>query len=510
VHGDDQLILSLYPDGVWAFGLYRSAWNLDTNQTYYLWYNVDGPADATGVTKRPVEAAEPTRIFFEVSDLEDIIERMESGSTLNLQVRGLTGDPENFSYPLDQAPAAFEATRKCVADHSAASATVGKEGTGTKDSSSTEQMASPEEPTEGQAAEEPAEDEVAEAAPAPDSTDGGGARRELPELGQTLIEEFEVPGWKAAAFSLDDGTFTHCAIKAEYQNGATLGAALAADGELVLAVKHGDWSLEMGAWVPISFSWKGTPDFSASSEGQVAEGDNVLFVTLGNDAELTQSLKNARELTIEAEGKTLAFDVSDIGPGIDAMGECATRHAADTEEIPPPPAAKKAEASPKAGPEPADSTASVDTAGDTGDPRAEAPGFTTALLFRAGYPNHVILPADTEPPEGVPPGDALWQLGEIMGSTRFVDAGTPAQIEAEIGARMSDECGGEATMQMVASDNSHAHFTLACGATATRVIHYLVVPRAAGGSYVFAILGAVDDVAASAIADLVYGTAAGS
>lgn len=510
VHGDDQLILSLYPDGVWGFGLYRAAWNLDTNQTYYLWYNVDGPADATGVTKRPVEAAEPTRIYFEVSDLEDIIERIESGSTLNLQFRGLTRDPENFSYPLDQAPAAFEATRKCVADHAAAS--VSKEGTGTKDSSSTEQVAPPEESTEDQASEEPAEDEVAEAAPTPDSTDSGGARRELPALGQKLIEEFEVPGWKAAAFSLDDGTFTHCAIKAEYQNGATLGAALAADGELVLAVKHGDWSLEMGAWVPISFSWKGTPDFSASTEGQVAEGDNVVLVAIGNDAELTESLKNAREMTIEAEGKTLAFDVSDIGPGIDAIGACATRHAAETEETPtpPPPAAKKAEASPQTEPEPADSPAGVDTAGDTGDPRAEAPGFTTALLFRAGYPNHVILPADTEPPEGVPPGDALWQLGEIMGSTKFVDAGTPEQIEAEIGAGMSDECGRGTTTQVVASDNSHAHFTLTCGAVTTRVIHYLVVPRAAGGSYVFALLGAVDDVAASAIADSVYGTAAGS
>ena len=94
MHGDDQLILSYFPDDAWTFGLYRAAWNLDTNQTYYLWYNVDGPADAEGVIKRPVEAAEPTRIFFEVSDLEDIIERMESGRTLNLQFRGLTGDAE--------------------------------------------------------------------------------------------------------------------------------------------------------------------------------------------------------------------------------------------------------------------------------------------------------------------------------------------------------------------------------------------------------------------------------
>jgi hypothetical protein len=510
VHGDDQLILSLYPDGVWGFGLYRAAWNLDVNQTYYLWYNVDGPADAAGVTKRPVEAAEPTRIYFEVSDLEDIIERIESGSTLNIQFRGLTGDPENYSYPLDQAPAAFEATRKCVTDHAEAAETVNKEGSGTKEPESTDQSASTEAPASTEEPSSP-EEEVAETEPADDAAEPAATDRQLPEFGSTIIEEFEVPGWKAAAFSLDDGTFTHCAIKAEYQNGATLGAAQAADGALVLAVKHQDWSLETGAWVPVSFSWKGASDLSRASEGQVAE-DNVVFVSIGNDAELTESLKNAREMTIEAEGKTLVFDVSDIGPGIDAIGECATRHAAAPEEAPtqPPPAAKKAEASPKAQPEPpaADNTASIDTTNDAGDPRGEAAGFTTALLFRAGYPNHVILPPDTEPPEGVPSGDALWQLGEIMGSTRFLDAGSPEQIMQEISAS-SGECGGEATAQVVASDATHAHFTLACGTTADRVIHYVVVPRAAGGSYVFALLGAVDDVAASDIADLVYGTAAG-
>jgi len=117
VQGDDQLILSYFPDKGWTFGLYRPAWTLDTNQTYYLWYNVDAPADAKDVVKRPVEAAEPTRIFFEVSDVEDIIDRIENGKTLNLQVRAITGPAETFSYTIDQAHEAFEAARKCVDDH---------------------------------------------------------------------------------------------------------------------------------------------------------------------------------------------------------------------------------------------------------------------------------------------------------------------------------------------------------------------------------------------------------
>ena len=91
-----------------------------TNESYSLSYNVDGPADAQSATKVAVDAPEPTRIFFEMNKIEDLIQRMESGKVLNLQLSGPPGAPESYSYPLDQAREAFEATRKCVRDHPAA------------------------------------------------------------------------------------------------------------------------------------------------------------------------------------------------------------------------------------------------------------------------------------------------------------------------------------------------------------------------------------------------------
>jgi hypothetical protein len=130
VSGDDQLILSYFVDEVWTVGVYRGAWNLNTNETYYLWYNVDGAAEGGGVIKRPVEAQEATRVFFEVSELEDIIARIEAGSQMNLQLRGFSMEPENLSFPLDQAPAAFAAARQCVADHSGGVAATTEEAKG--------------------------------------------------------------------------------------------------------------------------------------------------------------------------------------------------------------------------------------------------------------------------------------------------------------------------------------------------------------------------------------------
>ena len=112
--GDDQIILSRRPDGAWEFGLYRAAWALDTNQTYFLWYNVGAPADGAGVIKRPVEAVEPTRIFFELSVNEDLLSRMRADAELNLQLHGFSREPESLSYPLTQTAAALDATQACL------------------------------------------------------------------------------------------------------------------------------------------------------------------------------------------------------------------------------------------------------------------------------------------------------------------------------------------------------------------------------------------------------------
>ncbi len=523
VQGDDQIIMSDFPDGVWTFGFYRAAWKLDTNQTYYLWYNVDGPADAPDVVKRPVEAAETTRVYFEISDMEDIVERMENGRVLNVQFRGFSGPAENYSYPLDQVHAAFEATRQCVKDHASPPA---EASTATDNGGSNGEQAAPEANTATGNGASKGEQAAPEANTAADAgtvaghsgnASTGGQRRELPNLGPKLVETLDVPGWTAAAFSLDDGTFTHCAIKAEYQNGATLGVARAAGGDLVLAVQDGDWSLEEGAWVPLKYALTGDTPLSVSGEGQVTLA-NLIVANIGGGAALTEILKSAPEMTIEAEGKSLAFDISDIGPGIDAIDDCVARHAASGAEPAPAPATKKLEPAPKkvesepapeaapgvsgapdsaaAAPAPAETPPPADTSAATtvasaeaapADANAihtEAAGFTTALLFRAGYPNHVILGMKDAVPDGVPSGDAVWTLGTVVGSTRIVDSGTPDDIRRSIGGLELDRCGGAVATDVVASDATHEYFNLKCGSDQPKMIHYLVLPRDGGGSYV--------------------------
>ncbi len=307
VYGSDQLILSLFPDGVWTFGLYRTTWQLNTNESYFLWYNVDAPADGAGVIKRPVEAAEPKRIFFEVSELEDIIARMGAGSQLNIQVRGLSSPPESYSFALSEAGNAFEATRQCVANRPAPNAPQAQAP-----------ATQPQVPARAPVAEAPAEAPAAVASVEP-------TQAQIPRLGAKTLEKIAVPGWTAAAFSLADGTFTHCAIRADYQNGATLGVARAANGDLVLSVKHKDWSLKPGDRVPLNYAMAGSNPISASTQGEVVPG-NLILANIGSDSAATAALHDTPQVNVEAEGMALSFDTRDIGPGVEAIDACVARH----------------------------------------------------------------------------------------------------------------------------------------------------------------------------------------
>jgi len=520
VQGEDQLILSHFPDAGWTFGLYRAAWKLDTNQTYYLWYNVDAPADAKDVVKRPVEAAEPTRIFFEVSDVEDIIDRIENGKTLNLQIRSVTGPAETFSYAIDQAHEAFEATRKCVDEH-AAQATSEAPATDAQstasDTSTNEQDA---DATDESASSGSTDDSVATT----ETTEGGSAPTPLPALGSKKLEDLQVSGWTAAAFGQDDGSFTHCAIKAEYQNGATFGVALTAGGEILLAVQDGGWSLTEGNWVPLSFTLKTATPYSDDTGQAQAVDATTLMADIGSKEDLGTIMGGATEVTLSAEGKNFSFDTSDIGPAYAAIDKCVSDHAGQPASAP---VANKVDSDAASAGDASDGQSSSDSGSNdqtnqqvasTGDaattadadPAAlhtEAAGYTTALLIRSGYANHLILNGD-DIPAVLKDHRAVWKIGDLIGLTDMV-AGTTDEIKSQVFASDTQGCAGEITTSVDGQSGNYEHLQTVCKKPDSTMIsvHYLVIPRDAGGSYMLSLIDAGDGTKAEEIAGKVYSTA---
>lgn len=516
VQGDDQLILSYFPDKAWTFGLYRAAWKLDTNQTYYLWYNVDAPADGKDVIKRPVEAAEPTRIFFEVSDVEDIIDRIENGKMLNLKVRAIAGSEETFSYSIEQAHEAFEAARKCVDNHAVQ--------TSTEQPATDDRSAASDSSTEAQ--DTNASDEANsgsgtdQSSTTTETTENSNAPAPLPSLGSKKLEDLTVSGWTAAAFGQEDGSFTHCAIKAEYQNGATLGFALTAAGEVLLVVKDGEWSLTEGNWVPLSFTLKSDTPYSDDTGQAQAVDATTVIENIGSKEDLGSTVGGATEVTVSAEGKNLSFDTSDIGPAYAAIDKCVSDHAGQPSSTP---ADNKADSNGAASDQ--QSTANsgsaeqtnqqVATTGDQAtsaeaDPEAlhtEAAGFTTALLIRSGYANHLILNGD-DIPAVLKDHRAVWKIGDLIGLTDMV-AGTTAEIQSQVFSSDTQGCAGEITTSVESQSGNYEHLQTVCKKPDSSLIsvHYLVIPRETGGSYMLSLIDTGDGAQAAEIAGKVYSTA---
>jgi hypothetical protein len=307
---NEQLILSHTPEGKWEFGLHRADWSLATDGAYTLWYNVDRSIEEPGVMKRPVEAAEPNRIFFEVSGLETLIERAATGRELHLQLRGPGMEPEDLSYSLDQAGAALEATEACVAEHLAQAETAAADDV----------VVEP----------DAADDVVVEPQPASAAL--------VPETGDSPIESIEVPGWEAAAWAEEaSGAFAYCSIRAEYQNGTVLGFLRKADNGLVMTLRRSDWSLRPGGRSQTKYqvTWEAEPNALGVTGGALertgeaeAVDASTMAIEIGGDGSFMERLRQPQRLNIETEGMSLVFNIDDLPPGLDAIDECRERHLA--------------------------------------------------------------------------------------------------------------------------------------------------------------------------------------
>jgi hypothetical protein len=106
---------------------------------------------------------------------------------------------------------------------------------------------------------------------------------------------------------------------------------------------------------------------------------------------------------------------------------------------------------------------------------------------------------------------ASWEIGEIRGITDIV-SGSIEEIKAEVARTDRADCKGSLTTGVKAEDAAgHAHFFSSCdGADLDLAVHYVVLPRSDGGSYMLTFIGIGDGAAAEAIAAKVYETAAGA
>jgi hypothetical protein len=300
----------------WFVSVTHNDWSLTEGVQYAISVEVDrrGETDGTAV------ALGPHQLGLSIAGDDPFIRQIRRGNLLTFTFRSI-----EYGFELSNSNRALNAAQDCVRRHLAAGTRTPIVRPGTpaapagESESALEAGASTGETGSGEA------DTALAPAPA----------RDLPPFGSDVIEELTVPGWQAAALA-EGAAFTHCAIKAEYENGTTLGFGRTVEGFFLMALRRADWTLTPGEWRTVKYGLGAQQPLDAA-EGKVID-QGLIVVDLGQEAAVYRAFGAAAQLSVEAEGKSLAFDISDIGPGFAAIDACLTRHRPDNQGGDRPPA----------------------------------------------------------------------------------------------------------------------------------------------------------------------------
>ena len=103
---------------------------------------------------------------------------------------------------------------------------------------------------------------------------------------------------------------------------------------------------------------------------------------------------------------------------------------------------------------------------------------------------------------------AVWKIGDLIGLTDMV-AGTTDEIKSQVFTSDTQGCAGEITTSVASQSGNYEHLQTVCKKSDSSLIsvHYLVIPRDGGGSYMLSLIDTGDGTKANEIASKVYSTA---
>jgi hypothetical protein len=289
-----------------------------------------------------------------------------------------------------------------------------------------------------------------------------------------------------------------------------------------MALARQDWATQPGSRVLIKYRIAGR-DMRVEAQAREA---GLLMIAMGAEPLVTADLKSTPEIVVEAEGKTLTFDITDIGPGLEATEACLEKHGgaaklagslkkplSSKKVAPAGPAARTSTATESAdatGPDTITNQGSSQSAEapgpDAGEVKREAQEFTTSLLARSGYADHKVLTGE-DVPESMRDRASAWRIGEIIGITDIV-GGTVAEIRQQLEATDRKDCAGAFTHEPASeAEGSAAHVFSSCKSPGLNLkIHYVILPRPADGFFLLSFIAFAESSTVEAVATEVFKT----
>lgn len=138
-----------------------------------------------------------------------------------------------------------------------------------------------------------------------------------------VIEQTTVGNWKLRAQTNDRGRFTHCSMKAEYDNGIALNFRLSRDMKWGMSFDNNRWTLRRGDRLPIQYRVDHGPWINTRA---VALGRDQLGIDLVESERLFELFKRGDTLIVEGSGQTLRFSLAGTWVGLETLVKCVERH----------------------------------------------------------------------------------------------------------------------------------------------------------------------------------------
>lgn len=310
-----------------------------------------------------------------------------------------------------------------------------------------------------------------------------------------VLESYMVRDWNLYAYS-DDTTneFTHCAMAASYKNGIVLIFLIDRSKDWYMALANENWNLTPGKRYNFDIMLDGV---KGSNWFGVAVNANMLRVPLADSAALFEQFSRAIMMTINAANETYRFKLDNSRVALAEVAACTARYLAST------PASRS---------NPFERAPKVPAAGESDAFYSEGTAVMTKMLAAIRSSGYRLLTLE-DLKKSFRGYHAVWVGTGAAGSLKVLPTTTSAaELATQLLASASADCKGKFDSGKSVQGQALKIATI-CEDKTGKVLndHYIIIPRAAGGFYLFSVVATDQDEAsinrAARVGDLMLASA---
>lgn len=303
----------------------------------------------------------------------------------------------------------------------------------------------------------------------------GGARAE-PIPGTRT----NVAGWTLDAHADSSGSFTHCALSANYRSGIAMIFSIERDFRWRVGWSSANWKFQAGQKVEVSLYIDGQGPYPV-----VATALNADFAAadLPDSLELFDRFRKGSQLTVVAQSNRYAFNLEGTYAALTEAHACVKRYVASAPAKAPPPLI----ASPPPKPQPAKPSAEQLAV----ERRLEATTFAANLLAQGDLSGFRILSGKEREDPGLKTfavWDVLWVGDDVLGALRIAPSAiSTSHLASWVMTQDSLLCRDGQFASGTSVDDKSTNLTrlfTSCRADRKEwTARYLMIPREEGGFY---------------------------